>query len=142
MKNQQLKLNSLIIIVAILLTFVFVGGESNAFALQKPAVQTTTASDNVNTQSLKSPTIPQKNAYDMTHMQKNGFQYGIFKFLMAMLGVVVSGGAIFFGLKLYQKIVLKSNAKFDNIDYDKTLESPKDFKEAINIFLEKTDKDK
>lgn len=64
----------------------------------------------------------------------------ILKFLLAMLGVVVSSLAIFGGLKFYKKFVLKKSSKTDNIDYNKSLESPKTFKEAINIFLDKTDK--
>lgn len=69
-----------------------------------------------------------------------GFKYAFFKFLIAMLGVLVSSLAIFIGLKFYKKIVLKSDLKQSDIDYDKTLESPKNFKEAINLFLNKTNK--
>ncbi|MDD3436569.1 MAG: hypothetical protein PHC64_05395 [Candidatus Gastranaerophilales bacterium] len=64
----------------------------------------------------------------------------IAKFFFAMFGVIVSSLAIFLGLKIYQKFILKTNVKFDNIDYDKTLQSPKDFKEAVNLFLDKTNK--
>lgn len=86
-------------------------------------------------------TMPQKNPYALAQQpQQNGFQDAIYKFLMAMLGVILSSLAIFLGLKLYQKFVLKKSSKFDNIKNDKTLESPKDFKEAINIFLDKTEK--
>lgn len=85
-------------------------------------------------------TIPEKNAYDITHMEKKGFKYSIFKFFVAMAGVLVSALAIFLGLKFYKKFALKSNQKLDNIDFDKTLESPKDFRQAINLFLDKTDK--
>ena len=73
-------------------------------------------------------------------MQKGGFQESLLKFFLAMLGVLVSSGAIYLGLKLYKKLVLKNNAKLDDVDYNKTLESPRDFKEAINLFLDKTDK--
>ncbi len=66
--------------------------------------------------------------------------HGIFKFFMAMLGVLISSLAIFAGLKFYKKFMLKNNSKFDNIDYDKTLDSPRDFKEVINLFLDKTEK--
>ena len=70
----------------------------------------------------------------------NGFMYGVFKFFTAMFGVLVSSLAIFAGLKFYKKFVLKNNSNLDNIDYDKTLESPKDFKGVINLFLDKTEK--
>ena len=89
-------------------------------------------------QDVKTPSILQKNAYALEHTQKTGIKYALFKFLMAMLGVLVSALAIFAGLKFYKKIVLKSDSKYGDIDYDKMLESPKDFKEAINLFLHKT----
>lgn len=61
------------------------------------------------------------------------------KFFVAMVGVLVSAGAIFLGLKIYKKFVLKQNQNIDNTDYS-TLLSPKNFKDAINMFLDKTDK--
>lgn len=64
----------------------------------------------------------------------------VIKFFGAMLGVAISSFAIFFGLKLYKKITLKNTSKSDNINYDKNLETPKNFKDAINLFLDKTDK--
>lgn len=64
----------------------------------------------------------------------------ILKFLLAMFGVLLSSLAILYGLKLYKKFVLKNNSKTDNINYGNSFESPKTFKEAINIFLDKTDK--
>lgn len=64
----------------------------------------------------------------------------ILKFFSSMFGVLISALAIWGCLKLYKKIALKSNSKLDNLDYDKNLESPKDFREAINLFLNKTDK--
>lgn len=86
-------------------------------------------------------TIPQKNAYALTHLNKqDDFKVNLLKFLLAMVGVLVSALAIFLVLKLYKKVTLKNNLNLGDIDYDKTLESPKDFKEAINIFLDKTDK--
>lgn len=63
----------------------------------------------------------------------------VVKFLFAMLGVLISAGAIYFGLKLYKKFMFKQNQNIDQTDYS-TLYSPKSFKEAINIFLDKTDK--
>lgn len=65
----------------------------------------------------------------------------LIKFLTALFGVIVSSLTIFFVLKLYKKFGLKGNSDGANIDYSKTLESPKDFKDAINLFLDKTDKE-
>lgn len=64
----------------------------------------------------------------------------ILKFFASMLGVVVSALVIWIVLKLYKKFVFKANSKLDNTDYNTTLESPKDFQEAINLFLDKTDR--
>lgn len=64
----------------------------------------------------------------------------LIKFFISMLGVLLSALAIWLGLKLYKKFILEKNSKLDNIDYDTTLESPNDFKEAINLFLYKTDR--
>lgn len=153
MKVQKKVLNFIIIFAMICSTLVFTGVESFAAtpvgiatapkmavspastaipAVQPPQVQPPK-------QDVKLP-IPQKNAYAADKTEKTGFKYAIFKFFMAMLGVLVSSLAIYGGLKLYKKLVLKNDAKLNNIDYDKTLESPKDFKEAINLFLHKTNK--
>ena len=147
MKKYLTTLN-LIIFIAIFST-PFVGVESFAIEGPKSPIQTKVPKQNTSVQSpreqnmpkvLEPATIPEKNAYELTHVGKTGFKYGLLKFFLAMLGVLVSSGAIFLGLKFYKKFVLKNNAKLDDIDYDKTLESPKDFKEAINLFLDKTDK--
>lgn len=86
-------------------------------------------------------TIPEKNAYALTHINKeDNFKTSILKFILAMAGVLFSALVIFLALRVYKKVMLKNNLNLGNIDYDKTLESPKDFKDAINIFLNKTDK--
>ncbi|MFA7659235.1 MAG: hypothetical protein WCY19_07360 [Candidatus Gastranaerophilaceae bacterium] len=139
MKKHPKILNLMLILALMLSIPLFCGLKSFAQdtqTTQPPAVQEQVTPKN----ALKPATIPEKNAYGLTHMEKTGFKYAFFKFFVAMAGVLVSALAIFFGLKFYKKFVLKSNAKLDEIDYDKTLESPKDFKEAINLFLDKTDK--
>lgn len=135
----------LAIIIAIFSTLA-IGVET--FAIQNPAQAAQSAAPTgqsaVPTKQITpsvADTIPEKNAYAMNHMEKTGFKYGFFRFLLAMLGVLVSSGAIFLGLKLYKNVILKNNTKLDNLDYNKTLDSPKDFKEAINLFLDKTDKE-
>ena len=136
MKNLLKFRNFVIIFIAIFSIFVFSKGESFAIAPENsPTVEKTVSQDDSSPQ-----TILEKNAYDLSHMQKTGYKYGIYKFFTAMFGVLVSVIAIYFGLKLYKKIALKNNEKLDNIKFDKSLESPKDFKEAINLFLDKTDK--
>lgn len=71
--------------------------------------------------------------------EQRGFKYSIIKFLLAMAGVLISAFAIFLGLKLYKNLILKPN-KNEEDGTKETLESPKNFKEAINLFLSKTDK--
>lgn len=144
MKKLLKLLKLTIVFIAIFSSFIVISGESKAFAASNPTASSSVAQDTQKIQSdsktNQSATIPEKNAYKVTHMQPKGFKYAIFKFFAAMLGVLVSAVAIFAGLKLYKKLALKTNAKFDSIDYDKTLESPKDFKDAINLFLDKTDR--
>lgn len=142
MKIRQ-KVNNLVIVVAIIaLNFVSTGVK--AFAADAPSAVPTVpvaqnaTSDKQITPEAKPVVIPQKNAYAQD--KERGFKYAIFKFLLAMAGVLLSSLAIFAGLKFYKKIVLKSDLKQGEIDYDKTLESPKNFKEAINLFLHKTRK--
>lgn len=147
MKRHHLKY----LIISIAMFSTLIGVETFAIDAQPapPAIQTptsnvpittapTTASNNVvvpateqikTAQTLPSATVPPESRPSP-----------ILKFLAAMAGVLLSSLAIFGGLKLYKKFVLKNNLKTDNTNYSKTLESPKTFKEAINIFLDKTDK--
>lgn len=144
MKKLLKLLKFTLIFIAIFSTFVLISGGSFASAASNPAVSSpvtqSTQKAQTNSSEKQSATIPEKNAYKVTHMQPKGFKYAIFKFFLAMLGVLISAVAIFAGLKVYKKLVLKGNSKFDNVDYDKTLDSPKDFKDAINLFLDKTDR--
>ena len=144
MKKQFLKLSFILIFLIFALNL----GESKAFASNStpanPAIKTQTVAQKTVTtseSSVKTPqSIPEKNKYALTHIKKDGFRYKFFKFLMAMLGVFVSSLAILGGLKIYKILGLKNSSKIDTIDYEKNLESPKNFKEAINLFLDKTDK--
>lgn len=143
MQKQKLKSNflSLMLIPTLLFSIlVFTGVECSAELT--PTSQTTLTQEQtaLNQKTVNAPSIPEKNAYALTHMEKKGFKYTLFKFFMTMLGVIVSALAIFLGLKFYKKISLKKSLKQDNVDYDKLLESPNDFKDAINLFLDKTDK--
>ena len=145
--KKLLKKNNLILILALFSTLVFFTGvESCAEKNPAPVTSNTVAPISAKPQTaepkkiIPSDNIPEKNAYAHAHMKKKGFKYSLFKFFMAMLGVLISALAIYGGLKVYKKIMLKNSSMLDNIDYKKTLESPKDFKEAINLFLDKTDK--
>ena len=143
MLNQQKLQNNIfkiILSLVLLLTPVFIGVNGN---ISLCAVAQSNVSDS--TQTIKPQTIPEKNMEAISEIGKNGVKQGglkqsLFRFFMAMLGVVVSSLAIFGGLKLYQKFGLKNTAALDEKDYENSLESPKDFKEAINLFLNKTDK--
>lgn len=148
MNNLKKSLNLLFIITAIFSTLVFTGVETLAQdAVNTPTpsptatAQATTPKASTQTpQTSKPQSIPQKNAYQITHMKQHSLKASLFKFVLAMLCVLLSSLVILTGLKFYKKISLKNKSKTDNIDYSKSLDSPKDLKEAINIFLEKTDK--
>lgn len=136
-------LKSINLIVALILfcsVVMYTDCKSTAFAVSTASTQTQIESQQTSQEATKPLSIPEKNAYGIAHMQKGGLKYGLFKFFTAMFGVLISAAAIFFGLKFYKKISLKHNVNDNHVDYDKNLESPKDFKETINLFLDKTDK--
>ena len=63
----------------------------------------------------------------------------IFKFLFAMLWVIISSGFIFLILLAYKKLILKGRSILPTYEsMEHSLETPKNFKEAIKIFLDKT----
>jgi len=139
MKNRLITLN-LAIIIAIFSTLA-IGVESFAIETPAPTVQNSLPTAQSAPKTSDSQTIPERNAYVLNHIGQQGSQNPLVKFFLAMLGVLISSGAIFLGLRFYKKLMLKNNTKLDSIDYNKTLDSPKDFKEAINLFLDKTDKE-
>lgn len=129
------------ILTIIISVFAFSDVKSFAVNTSAPVAQTLTPETaravNEAKDTLK---FAQKNNVAFNHPEEKGFSYAIYKFLMAMLGVVISAIAIFLGLKVYKKFILRNDTKHENIDYNKSLTGPRDFKEAINIFLAKTDK--
>lgn len=136
--NRKFGVNLLFIIISL---SIFIGTHCIAKAEDLPPGAPLPKAEQIQPQAQKPPTsIPQKNLQNITHMKQSGFKYTILKFFAAMGGVLLSAAAIFIGLKIYKKLLMHNNTKLDKIDYNKTLESPKDFKEAINLFLEKTDK--
>lgn len=142
--NKYFRIINLFLFLIICTTIMSVSCKSNAFAADTIAIQTSAPAvqsksditpEQKNLTEKQKPNIATKEA-----QEKTGFKYMIIKFFAAMFGVVISALAIFMGLKFYKKFILKNNSKFDNINYNQTLESPKDFKEVINLFLDKTDK--
>lgn len=83
--------------------------------------------------------IPEKNMDRLKDIGKNGSKNGFLRFFIAMSGVAISSLAIYGGLKLYKKISLQKNMFVSNPNDERSLETPKDFKSAINLFLNKTD---
>lgn len=163
MNNLKKSLNLIFIITAIFSALVLTGVETFAksdmqadnvllaiatpasTSVPAPTALTTTSKTATQTtkpapQEQKPQSIPQKNVYKITHMKQHSLKASLFKFVLAMLCVLISSLVILTGLKFYKKIGLKNKSKTDNIDYSKSLDSPKDLKEAINIFLNKTDK--
>ena len=63
----------------------------------------------------------------------------LFKFLFAMLWVIISSIFIFLILIAYKKLILKGGSVLPTYEsLEHSLETPKNFKEAIKIFLDKT----
>lgn len=134
--TQQQKVNNALLATAIPQVMPKQETTTNTVA---PAPSAPTTSQTPQTQS-KPQNIPQKNAYKITHLPQHSLKASLFKFIVAMLCVLISSLTILMGLKFYKKLGLKNKSKADNINYNKSLDSPKDLKEAINLFLEKTDK--
>jgi len=167
-KNLQKNLNSIIILIAAIAAFTFTFSNGTSFAAADAAANNTSPAIERSTQAVadldkKDKKAAQQDAKKLGQLsstgnpterstgnqtegtgdipiEKRGMKYNLFKFCTGMLGVLISSLTIFFCLKLYKKFFLKNKSNQENIDYDKTLESPKDFKEAINLFLDKTDK--
>lgn len=153
-QNQKNNLKRLILVLA-LSTLVFTGVEVSAEITQTQALSPVSATAAAKQNEVQAPsvlptnfqkpsenvtTIPAENAKVIQDIEKKGFKSTLVKFLLAMLGVVVSAGAIFLGLKFYKNVVLKGGTTNEVISIENSLHSPKDFKEAINLFLNKTDK--
>lgn len=62
-------------------------------------------------------------------------QNAIFKFALAMGGVVLSSLVIFLGLKIYKKLFVDKTSP--NIIKDEILRTPKTTEEAIRFFINK-----
>ena len=148
MKQLQKPKNKFILILVLFLTLVSTGVKDNTFlnlpfvtfanaAFAGPAQQPSQASSKI--QDVAQKNVSKSDKAIVEKEEKGGLKQGLFRFLMAMLGVLVSSFVIFLVLKFYQKFVLKKGVSSDEQDFN-TLESPKDFKEAINLFLNKTDK--
>lgn len=59
-----------------------------------------------------------------------------FRFIMAMLGVAASSVTIYVGLSIYNKLFKSESEAVIGLN---SLRTPENFKESINVFLEKTD---
>lgn len=138
--NLKVKQNK-IIILFVFLTLAFTGVETYAqfdgIQDKAPAVQAPSYAN----QSENMTSSSDKNSYNFAPIAKDKEEKsGFAKFLSAMLGVLVSAGAIFLGLKFYKNFILKKTFTPQDEVIKNSLQSPKDFKEAINLFLDKTDK--
>lgn len=61
-----------------------------------------------------------------------------FRFVMAMLGVAASSVVIYVGLSVYNKMFKSESVAVVGLN---SLRTPENFKESINLFMEKTDWD-
>lgn len=150
MKLKKLLKNSLVLIFAMSMmslgTSYFCAEYSynKAYSVQATVNQKNNSSTKA-VQKTKNSTddeesIPEKNVKEIEHFEHK--QNGLLKFAIAMLWVFLSAGVIFVLLKLYQKFFMKRKNKMiepDTFGQANSLDSPKTMKEALNLFLEKTD---
>jgi len=152
-KHKQLQYNllySVIFFTIVFSTLVFTGVESAA--VDTPSHQTSSEKLPLNskifapqtstaTSVVQKPALLQKKS--LLSLKKDGgikLTKTINRFLLAMFGVFLSVITIFGFLKFYKFITGKNSTPFHKNNSKKSLESPKNFKEAINLFLDKTDK--
>ena len=153
-KKLQFNLSSFILILTLIFsTLVFSGVESIAETATAPS-----ASAQVGTQEIpanskifapqattkpatqKPQVSPIKTALPLKKAGSTTSHKKLFRFLEAMLGVLLSALVIFGVLKLYNFFVLKNSSHSNDKSRGSSLETPKTFKETINLFLDKTNK--
>lgn len=98
-------------------------------ALASPVFAETEIANNNDVLPIQTSTIPYKEPLSKRKLAT--------KFLYAMSGAVISSLILFIGLSLYNKIRRRVLKVAEN-DYINTLSSPNNFKDAVNIYLEKT----
>lgn len=70
---------------------------------------------------------------------KKSFASMVFKFILAMIWVVISSIVIFVILISYKRLILKGKPVRPTYETtEQSLDTPKNFKEAIKLFLDKT----
>lgn len=71
--------------------------------------------------------------------KKNELMNVIFKFLLALIWVAISSVVVFIILISYKKLILGKKKALPNYEnMGKSLYTPRNFKEALKLFLEKT----
>ncbi len=102
-----------------------------------PALNTTEATNldaNADSQIQKAIDKKVKSEKPKSHIVNT-----VFKFLLAMLWVCISSVVIFIILISYKKLILKGKPVTPTYESTaETLDTPKNFKEAIKLFLDKT----
>ena len=137
MKKQQKILKPVLLLLIAFSAIVFTQVKTIALVSSPPTAQTKT---------VTAPAIiPQskdniQNTENFEHKPKGNFKNALLKFFTAMFGVLISALSIFAGLKLYKKFALKNTQSPSGSTNNQSLQSPKDFKEAMNLFLDKTNK--
>ena len=155
MKKQHRKnnfFNLILILTLVLSTFVLSRVESTA------ASATASTNAHMSKSEIKTDNIPagskifaqqkvepskqtvKKESLPLKKEASSESKKSISRFFLAMIGVLLSSLAIFGGLKAYNHFASNKHSAFDNKKSKSSLESPKNFKESINSFLEKTDK--
>src|SRR5574344_1265685 len=82
--------------------------------------------------------IPEQNVKELEHFEHK--DSGLVTFGFSMLGVFISAGIIFLCLKIYQKYFMKKRTNQpDSFGQKDSLDSPKDIKSAVSLFIDKTE---
>jgi len=82
-------------------------------------------------------TIPEKNYENLMKIKDSPKTSKAFNVIVSLVALIILGVLGFAGYKFYKKISTQNY--IISSPPDETLETPKDFKTAINLFLEKTD---
>lgn len=149
LQKQNNKLFNVILKSTLLLTLVFTGVKCSidcpAIAVSPPLAAASAPAQaqpqpSASAQNVQTPIPPALKDSGFKKTETINFKTAFLKFFLAMLGVVASALIIFLGLKLYKKFTTNTGNSPGITDFEQSLERPKDFKEAINLFLHKSDK--
>lgn len=115
-----------------------INAKTPSFCTMNQAYAQENAKTNNNSSPKKGVNSVKKSQNKIERTKPNkGIKFILKKFLLTMFLVVVSAGIIFVALLLYKKLSTK-NTHNSNSEKSLSLQTPKNFKDTINLFLDKT----